>query len=462
MRTLIGLLLVAALAGGGFYYAKYVRADRAPNYRTAEVEQGELLITISATGTLEPEEVVDVGAQVMGRIKELGIDPRGEVDSKFKGKHVDYNSVVKEGDLLAQIDPALFKATYDQAQAAVNLAKADLQQAEAKVNQTKAEFNRATRLREVKLGSVSGLGQREGQPPTPSTIKGISDADFIMAEANYRVAVATEAIARAALEQAEAVLFSAKTNLDYTTIRSPVDGTIIDRRVNIGQTVVASLNAPSLFLIAMDLKRMEIWTAVNEADIGQLKVGMPVSFTVDAFPGETFRGEVAEIRLNAEMQNHVVVYRVIVSTDNADLRLLPYLSAHVQFEVDRRENSLLVPNAALRYTPRPELVVAAPAPAATSLTATAEAPEVHTADQANQAGQEPETKGEPRRVWVRQGAKVYAVDVLVGVTDGSRSEILEGDLKPGMELVLGEEIAEAPAEGTNPLAPPRIKGKKRI
>lgn len=465
MRTLIGLVLVAAIGGGAFYYTKYLRAEQAPNFRLAEVEKGDLLITISATGTLEPEEVVDVGAQVMGRIRELGVDPRSETDPKYKDKHVDYNTVVKKGDLLAQIDPSLFKATFDQAQASVYRAQADVLQAEAKVNQTKAEFDRAKRLREVKLSSVSGLGQRAGQPPAPSTIKGISDADYILAEANYKVAVASYDVAKAAVQQQEAMLYSAKTNLDYTTIKSPVDGTIIDRRVNIGQTVVASLNAPSLFLIAMDLRRMEIWTAVNEADIGRLKIGMPVSFTVDAYPNETFRGEIAEIRLNAEMQNHVVVYRVIVSTANEDMRLLPYLSAHVKFEIDRRQDVLLVPNAALRYTPRPELVIAAPnsATAAPSIANDA-TPEVRTADakeDPTRKGDSPQDQDQARRVWVRQGNNVYPVDVLVGVSDGSMTEILGGDLKPGLQLVLGENMAEVVTEGTNPLAPPRFRGKKK-
>lgn len=508
MRKLILFVLLLALGGGVFYYTKYLRAETPPNLRTAEVERGELVITISATGTLEPEEVVDVGAQVMGRISQLGPDRRGETDPKYQGKHVDYNSEVQEGDLLARIDPALFKATRDQAQASLERARADLLQMEAKFNQTLAEFKRAERLREVKIGSVASVAQRSGVP-IPSTVKGISDADFILAKANYEVAKANLEVGKAAVAQQEATLFSAQTNLDYTTISSPVNGTIIDRRVNIGQTVVASLNAPSLFLIALDLRRMEIWTAVNEADIGRIRPGMPVSFTVDAFPNETFYGEVSEVRLNAEMQNHVVVYRVIVATPNEDLKLLPYLSAHVKFEVDRRPDVLLVPNAALRYTPRPELVLAEPDLRANStepsddtktaaidsgsveevLTAAATAggaeeagPEEAAAEAGQDAGDQPAvesqaeavaetppakkqtTADEPaqaRRVWVRKGNKVYPVDVLAGVTDGAVTEILGGDLQPGMQVVLGEELAEVVAETNNPLAPPRFRGKKK-
>lgn len=466
MRTTIIILLLAAIGGGAFYYTQYLRAETPPNLRTAEVERGELLVTISATGTLEPDEVVDVGAQVMGRIKEFGPDSRSTSDPKYQYKHVDYNSVVKQGDLLAQIDPALFQATYDQAKASLARAEADLMQAEAKAEQTKAEWERAQRLREVKLQTGSSIERLGSQMPTPTTIKGISDADFILAKANYEVAQANVNVTKAAVDQAKAMLFSAKTNLDYTTITSPVDGTIIARRVNIGQTVVASLNAPSLFLIAQDLRRMEIWTAVNEADIGQLRVGQPVHFTVDAYPGEVFHGEIQEIRLDAEMTNNVVVYRVIVSTPNEDLRLLPYLSARVEFEINRRPDALLIPNAALRYTPRPELVTNAPAPKADIADATPET-EVLTADATDSkeaATKEAASKvtaasTSDRRVWVRQGHKVYPVDVTVGLTDGVQSEVIKGDLRPGMEVVLGEEIAEVSTEANNPLAPPRFRGK---
>jgi HlyD family secretion protein len=469
MRKLIFILLLAVAGGGAFYYTKYLRAEQAPNFRTAEIDRGDLLITISATGTLEPEEIVDVGAQVMGRIQEFGPDLRGETDPEFKDKVVDYNSVVKKGQLLAKIDPALFKATFDQASAGHERAKADLAQAVAKETQTKAEWDRAKRLTEVKLSSVLGAAPRvAGQLPSPTTVKGISNADFIMAKANWEVAAANVKVCEAAVKQQKAMLDSAATNLAYTTINSPVDGTVIARRVNIGQTVVASLNAPSLFLIAMDLRRMEIWTAVNEADIGRLKVGMPVSFEVDAFPNETFRGKIAEIRLDAEMQQHVVVYRVLVATENNDLKLLPYLSAHVKFEIDRREDTLLVPNAALRYTPRPELVVARPARQGEAVDATAseqEPTEVRTADsdkaEKNDGANAEGRKSDMRRVWIREGNSVYPLEVQVGVTDGAQSEVLGGDLKPGMQVVLGEDRTEVVTETTNPLAPPRMRGKKR-
>ncbi len=355
---LAGVVLgIAAVVGGAVYYAKFLKAAPPPNFRTAKVERGDLRIQIKANGTLEPQEVIDVGAQVMGRIQELGEDPRATSDPDMPVKHVDYCSDVDQGMVLARIDPSLYQATYDQAEAAVKRAEADLLQMKAKLVQTEAEWNRAQRLREMKLPSMSGLGANPTQSgSSPTTIKGISDSDFVLAKANYEVAKANVEVGSAAVDQQEALLASAKKNLEYTIIKSPIKGTIIDRRVNIGQTVVASLNAPSLFLIAKDLKRMEIWTSVNEADIGRLKVGMPVSFSVDAYPGEFFSGVVRQVRLNASMTSNVVLYTVVVTAGNDDLRLLPYLTADVRFEVEKREDALLVPNAALRYEPRPELV----------------------------------------------------------------------------------------------------------
>jgi HlyD family secretion protein len=451
MRLAGFMLVIAAVAGGVVYYAKFLNASPTTHFRTAEVHKGELRIEIKANGTLEPEEVVDVGAQVMGRILELGEDPRAETDPAYKGKRVDYCSDVEPGTILARIDPSLYKATYDQADASVKRAEADVMQMKAKVVQTDAEWKRAQRLREMKLTSISGLGAKPTEAGGQTTIKGISDSDWVMAKANYEVAKANADVGWAVVEQQKAMLASAAKNLEYTIISSPVKGTIIDRRVNIGQTVVASLNAPSLFLIAKDLRRMEIWTSVNEADIGRLKVGMPVRFSVDAYPGEFFKGSVRQIRLNASMTSNVVLYTVVVTAGNDDLRLLPYLTADVRFEVETRDGALLVPNAALRYAPRPELVTQA-------------------ADEDDEPAKENDGQGgskasgdtnKHKTVWVRQGHLVSPVEVEIGATDGSLTEIVRGDLAPGTEVVLGESQEESTAEGgTNPFAPPRLRGGK--
>jgi len=294
-------------------------------------------VSIGATGTVEPEEVIDVGAQVAGRIMSFGKDANGNT--------VDYTSLVKANMVLAQIDDTVYAAQVaeataqqQQAQAAVLTAQATLRQNQAKLYQAQRDWDRVQ-----KLGPASeALAQ--------TTYDSYQSA-FEVAQATVGVSEADIAAAQAALAQAEAALKRAQQNLDYCTIRSPVDGVIIDRRVNIGQTVVASLNAPSLFLLAKDLTKMQVWVAVNEADIGKIHAGQPVSFTVDAFPGETFKGQVAKVRLNASMTQNVVTYTVEITTDNSSGRLLPYLTANVQFELNRLNNVLLVPNSALRWTP---------------------------------------------------------------------------------------------------------------
>lgn len=445
MRTIVVLLLIGLSIAGGFYYVNYLRADVPPNFRTALVERGDLLITISATGTVEPEEVVDVGAQVVGRIKSLGLDPRAATDPQFAGKHVDYGTAVEENTVLAEIDERLYLATRNQAQAALDRAEADLIQARAKLAQTTAEWERAQRLRELKLTSISGIGVKTRGSGQPATIKGISDSDFVLAKANYEVAKANVDVGHAVVAQQQANLKSADTNLDYTIIRSPVQGTIIDRRVNIGQTVVSSLNAPSLFLIAKDLRRMEVWASVNEADIGQIKVDMPVHFTVDAFPDDVFRGRVSQVRLNATMTQNVVTYTVAVKTSNDDLKLLPYLTADVRFEVDERNDVLLVPNAALRYRPRKELILAAP-----DVPGPAAEPDAPQQDE-----------GKSGTVWIKKGNFVYPLEVQSGVTDGAFTEIVSGGLTDGMEVVLSESLDDPHAEANNPFAFRRPTGKKK-
>ena len=441
MKTIFSITLLLVLTAVGVtLYGNYQSAGDQVAFRTAPVERGNLVLTVEATGTLEPEEVIDVGAQVVGRIETFGLDPRGETDPKYAGKPVDYRSKVKEGTILAVIDDAVYLAQRNQAKAAYERAKADLVQMNARLAQTDAEWQRAQRLRNLSVKGLSAVGKEEGVQ-----IRGISDADFVLAKANYEVAKANIAVGEAAIAQQQSALELAETNLGYTIIKSPVDGEIVDRRVNIGQTVVASFNAPSLFLIAKDLRRMQVWASVNEADIGGLKDGTPVTFTVDALPDEVFHGEVTQVRLNAKMTQNVVVYTVVVTTDNSDLKLLPYLTANVTFEVDRRDNVLTVPNAALRYTPRPELIVAAlPAPAEAEASAKPIA-----------AAKQTET------IWIRQGQGVAPLEVVVGASDRSNTEVISDQLEPGMEVVLGEQQAGAAEQVNNPFAPKMPRSRPR-
>jgi HlyD family secretion protein len=404
-------------------------------FKTAQVKRGDLQATISATGTVEPEEVVDIGAQVAGRIVTFGKDKNGE--------EVDYGSVVEAGMVLARIDDALYaadaasaKAQLAQAKAAVQKAQADLGQMKAKLVQTENDWARAR-----KLGPSDALSQ----------------TDFDAARSAYEVAKANLAVGKAAIAQAqgtvaqsEAVLKRALQNLSYCTIVSPVKGVIIDRRVNIGQTVVASLNAPSLFLLAKDLKRLQVWVSVNEADIGHIKPGQAVTFTVDAYPGEVFSGEVGKVRLNATMTQNVVTYTVEIITDNSSGKLLPYLTANVNFIVGEAKNVLLVPNAALRWTPKLSQVAAEFRGSPKKAKGTQVKP-------AAMAGKEEQARGV---VYVPQGTLVRPVYVTLGLNDGSLMEVESSELKEGTLVVVGEmasQPAAKPAPGGSPFTPQLLR-----
>ena len=450
IKTIVVTLVVLGLVGGALAYYFHRGNGQAFSFRTIQVKRGGLLVSISATGTVEPEEVIDVGAQVAGQILSFGKDSNG--------KTVDYGSVVEDGTVLAKIDDSLYSADAAQAEAQVQSAKAGLQRAEADLEQMKAKLYQAERdwQRAQKLGPSEALAQ--------ASYDAYKSA-YETAAANLAVGKAAILQAKAGVTQAEAVLRRAQRNLGYCTIKSPVKGVIIDRRVNIGQTVVASLNAPSLFLLAKDLKRMQVWVAVNEADIGKIHPGQPVSFTVDAFPGETLRGEVGKVRLNASMTQNVVTYTVEVITDNSNGRLLPYLTANVKFEVDRRSDVLLVPNAALRWTPSAEQVMPEFREAFENPAAREEKSE---GSQRSGSGPARVTGGAASRgvLWVLQGQQVRPVRMRAGLTDNAMTEVEGEGLTEGLEIVTGVQTqaggqaslqAGGPAggqtEASNPFAP---------
>jgi HlyD family secretion protein len=261
--------------------------------------------------------------------------------------------------------------------------------------------------------------------------------------------------ARDSVAQAQATLQRAQRNLRYCTIISPVKGVIIDRRVNIGQTVVSSLNAPSLFLIAKDLRRMQVWVSVNEADIGSIHQGQPVRFTVDAYPGEEFRGEVGKIRLNATMTQNVVTYTVEVITDNSSGKLLPYLTANVEFELSKKRGVLLVPNAALRWSPSMEQVV----PKFRTLIAGSTAGGAAPGGERQSSGLPAPSNGKGRQgmLWVQEGKKVRPITVNAGMSDGASTEV-EGDgLFEGLEVITGERSEKAMQSVANPFTPQTMR-----
>jgi len=444
IKKMVVLLATIALIGVTVAWVRNHNEIADTVYQTAAVTRGDMLVTISATGTLEPEEVIDVGAQVAGQILSFGKDVNGHT--------VDYGSQVVDGTVLARIDDSLYAAEAANAQAQVQAAQAGLQRSEADLEQYVAKLQQTERdwQRAEKLESSKTLAQASYDAYLSA---------YEIARANVAVGKAAILQARADLAQAQAVLSRTRRNLSYCTITSPVKGVIIDRRVNIGQTVVSSLNAPSLFLIAKDLTRMQVWVAVNEADIGKIHPGQPVSFTVDAFPGETFRGTVGKIRLNASMTQNVVTYTVEIITDNEDGRLLPYLTANVKFQLLRLDDVLQVPNAALRWKPQADQV----------------SPQYHQAVEKTAqtgspraAGPPPETKTDQasnssrwQMLWTLDRTQVRPINVRTGASDGLMTAV-EGDgLTEGMPVVTGlKSDNRAPGDARNPFAP-QFPGRSR-
>jgi HlyD family secretion protein len=437
IKTIIAALVVFGLIGATVAWHTQSSAENRNNFRTTQVKRGDLRITISATGTVEPEEVIDVGAQIAGRILSFGKD--------VNGKTVDYGSVVDAGTVLARIDDSIYSADEASAEAQVQSAKAGIQRAEADLNQMKAKLRQAERdwQRAQKIGPSEALAQASYDA---------YQSNYETAKANVAVGEAAILQAKANLAQNQAVLERAQRNLSYCTIKSPVKGVIIDRRVNIGQTVVASLNAPSLFLIAKDLTRMQVWVAVNEADIGKIHPGQPVSFTVDAFPGETFTGTVGKVRLNASMTQNVVTYTVEIITDNPEGRLLPYLTANVKFELKHLSNVLLVPNAALRWNPETEQIT--PDLRKTLAQLEQKKPKVDP-DRQPGAVTDRSTAGMHRGVvWSVQGKYVRPIPVTTGLSDGTMTQVQGQDLTAGLAVVTGIRDKETASSDTkNPFTP---------
>ena len=442
---IIVVLIGLAVGAGGWY----LHATSKPHieFKTAKVQRGDLLATISATGTIEPEEVIDVGAQVAGLITSFGKDAAN--------KQVDYRSPVNENSVLAKIDDTTYKADVDSAVAQLAQAKANVQKANADRDTAIAKLNQAQRNweRAQKIGPSDALSKNDYD---------MYEADFESAKAAVHVADAEIAQSTTGIAQAQAVLDKAQRDLDFCTIKSPVKGVIIQRRVNVGQTVVSSLNAPSLFLIAKDLNKMQIWVAVNEADIGHIYPGQNATFTCDAFSGQTFKGVVNKVRLYATMTQNVVTYTVEVNCDNPEGKLLPYLTANVQFEVERDSNVLMIPNAALRWYPsdKDEVVEDAKSqwkPLDSEEQKPAETEAAKPAKKSKKDKKGSEDKKPPERhetIWLAEGALVRPLDVVVHATDGINTEVSGPGLNPGAEVVTGEVVQTAETtQERNPFLP---------
>jgi len=320
---------IGTIAVASVFVAFQFRGQDKPQYFTAKADRGDIREVVEATGTINAVITVQVGSQVSGTISHL---------------FVDFNSRVRKGQLVAQIDPPLFQgavlqAKGDLANAKANVAsaRANLEKAKATEIQTKADYERAVGL--VK-GSVMSQQQLDlAKANYDSAVAGVSAAD----------AQVTQALAQ--VQQKEAALTVAQTNLDYTTIHAPIDGTVIARNVDVGQTVAASLQAPTLFTIAQDLTKMQVYASTDESDVGMIKKGQVVTFKVDAFPRDTFTGRVSQIRMNATTVQNVVTYNTVIDFDNPDLKLFPGMTAYITIPVASASNVLHVPNGALRYKP---------------------------------------------------------------------------------------------------------------
>lgn len=351
-------------------------------FLTTPVDEGPVVARVTASGTLSALVTVQVGSQVSGRVSKI---------------NVDFNSKVKKGEVIAEIDPQLYEAALEQAKANLVSAQANVVKAKAQALESNRELARQKALQ------AKGL---------------LALADVQTAEANAAVAKASVQSAKAALEQSRASLNQAKVNLSYTRIVSPIDGVVISRSVDVGQTVAASLQAPTLFTIAEDLSHMQVDTSVAESDVGRLADGMPATFTVGAFPNERFRGKIRQIRNAAQTLQNVVTYDAVIDVPNDKLELRPGMTANVTVTWADRKDVLRVPNAALRYRPASAV------------------PRAPRAAKGSEAGKK-RVRRDPNQktVWVLEAGKPTPVKIEVGVTDGTYTEVTGGDLKRGEALI---------------------------
>lgn len=517
MRRVLSTVVVVLVVAGAVWGYLYVQSrGSAPQYRLARVERGPLTAAVSATGNLNAVVTVQVGSQVSGQIKEL---------------LADFNSVVRRGQVIARIDPESFQAKVNQARAEVESARATVLNQQAQVERARADVENARAAhaearaqtaraqvavadarrdleRKTELFRRELIARSERDSAQAAHDSAVAQLDAARAkeqaaaaaigsaQAQLRVAEAQLTSARAQVRQKEAALRQAQVDLDHTTIRAPVDGVVVSRAVDVGQTVAASLQAPTLFTIAQDLTRMQVDTSVDEADIGRVRVDGPAIFTVDAFPGETFTGRVVQIRKAAQVVQNVVTYTVVVAVDNPHGRLLPGMTANVKLVVAERRSALKVPNAALRF--RPPGAAGDPAPAAGGRSTAGPSPEQIRERLVTSLGLTPEQQAkldailadsrrqvralegagpgdEDRRARVQRvreatrarireiltpeqqarydagagggtTARVYVlgpdgkprpVTVALGITDGTMTEVVAGDLREGQEVIVG-------------------------
>lgn len=433
---------------------RYEHGKALPQFQVARIERGSIEATVSATGTCNAVVSVQVGSQVSGNIKAL---------------YADFNTVVRAGQLVALIDPQMFQAKVDQAEAAWQTSKASLENARAEAVKADADLSSAKAAEANQLAAIAKakvtmadakakLNRRlemfkyqilnKEDLDTAQATYDEAVADLNAAEAQHDAAVHSVQSAQAALHAAQtqvamfqaqvelnlATLKQARIDLANTRIKSPVDGVVVARQMDVGQTVAASFQAPTIFQIAQDLTKMQIDTNVDEADVGRLTVGQPATFTVDAYPGVVFKGPILQIRKAAINVQNVITYDAVIEANNPDLKLFPGMTANVRILTQRKENALKIPNAALRFKPAEALL----------------------------AGSSQTTKLNPEDwhiIYVPgTDSKAHAVHIKTGITDGTYTAIVQGDLKQGSQVIVGvkSKTPSAAAAGTPPSMPRRL------
>jgi len=460
---IIGAVALAAAGAGGYAWTRNAKPSP-PKFETVKVDQGRIVARVTATGTLSALVTVQVGSQVSGRIQQL---------------FADFNSQVKKGQVIAKIDPELFKAAVEQGRANFTAAKGNLEKSQAQAVEAERQYERAKALAERQL---------------------IATADRDTAESTAAAARAQVSASQGAVAQASASLHQAEVNLEYSTIKSPIDGVVISRSVDVGQTVAASLQAPTLFTIAEDLGKMQVDTSVAEADVGKLRAEMPATFLVDAYPQERFRGRVRQIRNAPQTVQNVVTYDAVIDVDNPELKLKPGMTANVTFIYAEKNDVVRVPNSALRFrapadlTKKAEPATSAPNAASPEPGAAASAERQGSSDRPRQVrgegrGGEGRSGGgdwrgggegrgsgggsrfgareesDQRTVWVLPAlGDPKPVRIRTGISDGTLTEVVDGDLHAGDALIteMSTGAEDKPPAAAPPGGQPPGGGLRRV
>jgi HlyD family secretion protein len=387
-RLWVAAAAVVVAVGAGTYYYDDDAAANAPPVTTAEITRGDIVSTVEASGTLEAVTTVQVGTQVSGAINKL---------------NADFNSRVRKGDVIAELDPSLFETQVAQEQATVQRLKSEAERARVQSEDAQTKLRRARELSDRQL---------------------IARSDLDAAASTASAAEAAVKSAAAQITQAQASLNQSQVNLSHTIIRAPIDGIVVARNVDVGQTVAASMQAPTLFVIAQDLTEMHVNASVDESDIGKVQAGQPVRFRVDAYPNEMFAGTISQVRLQPVVEQNVVSYVTVIDVANKALKLKPGMTAAVTIETARANDVLKVPTSALRFQPDNDVFA--------KLGATK-----NTKDAATTITKDTKNQGRDQRaVWVFEGGRLTRVTVTAGLTDGAHTEVT-GDLTPGMHVATG-------------------------